>query len=343
MTLVRRAFLTAFSAALAGCAREIPRAAKGGLDTSRLAAEFPALAARALPGVLNAGVMALAGGETWTWDASALMPMQSVFKAPLAAAALAEVDAGHLKLNEAFRLTAADLSVPFSLINQAWPTPPEGHTLSLPTIDLIALAVQRSDNTAADTVMKRLGGPAAVTAWLRLKGIEGLRVDRYERVLQQDVAGLGPFQPAWKDESAWRAARGALAPALREAAMNAYLADPRDTTTIPAALAFLAKLNAGALLSPTSTALLLRLMTDTPTGVHRLRAGLPAGSSLAHKTGTSGTDLGLTPAMGDIGLATLPDGRRFAAAAFLTGSTSTEAARERLFADAARLMAAAFG
>jgi beta-lactamase class A len=85
--------------------------------------------------------------------------------------------------------------------------------------------------------------------------------------------------------------------------------------------------------------LLLRLMTDSATGLGRLRAGLPPGATLAHKTGTAPTDLGLTSATNDIGIVTLANGRRFVAAAYLAGSTATEVGRERLIADAARLAA----
>jgi beta-lactamase class A len=207
----------------------------------------------------------------------------------------------------------------------------------LAAVDLIALAIQRSDNTAADTIMKRIGGPAAVTAWLRARSIGDIRVDRYERELQVEVSGMPPFQPAWKDPRAWQAARDAVPAADRERASAGYLADPRDTATVPATLDFLTRLARGELLSPTSTRLLLRLMTDSATGVHRLGAGLPPGAALAHKTGTAATDLGLTPATNDIGVVTLADGRRFAIAAYLAGSTATEAVREGLIADAARL------
>ena len=107
-------------------------------------------------------------------------------------------------------------------------------------------------------------------------------------------------------------------------------------------LDFLHKLATGALLSPASTKLLLRLMTNTETGVHRLKAGLPVGARLAHKTGTAYTDLGLTPAVNDIGVVTLPTGRHIAVAAFLTGSVDTEGGRDALFADAARLIFASY-
>ncbi len=335
----RRELLVGLGAGLAGCAPR--RSAPPGpltLDTARLEREFPALAARARPALLNVGVLVLANTHSWYSDYQTRMPMQSVFKAPLAAAALAEVDAGRLRLSERIHLAATDLSPPPSSINEGWPSPPGAYAMDMPAIDLIALAVQRSDNTAADAIMKRIGGPGAVTAWLRSKQINDMSIDRYERDLQPEVAGMPPFRPEWKDEAAWLAARDAVPPAVRESAMNAYLADPRDTTTAPAAIELLRQLADGELISPASTRLLLRLMSQTSGGPHRLRAGLPDDATLAHKTGTAATDLGITPAVNDIGIVTLKDGRRFVIAAFLAGSTATERERDGLIADAARLV-----
>ena len=343
MTIGRRALLTMFGASLAGCGGLFGDApVTGALDVHRLADGFAALAARARPGTFNLGVLDLHDLTRWTADPVTRFPMQSVFKAPLAAAALAEVDVGAMALSERIHLTDADLSTGVGRINPAWPTPPEGRAMDVPAIDLIGLAVQISDNTAADTLMRRLGGPTAVTAWLTSKGITDLRVDRYEREIQPQVASMDVFRPAWKDEKVFETAREGVPAQNREAAMNAYLTDPRDTTTAPAALGFLHKLATGALLSPASTKLLLRLMTNTETGVHRLKAGLPVGARLAHKTGTAYTDLGLTPAVNDIGVVTLPTGRHIAVAAFLTGSVDTEGGRDALFADAARLIFASY-
>jgi beta-lactamase class A len=337
MDPIRRRLMICLGAGVAGCAQRSRAAlAPLELDKAGLDHAFPVLASRARPAFLNAGVLIPSTGQNWVWDPTARMPLQSVFKAPLAAAALAEVDAGRLTLNEPIRMTADDLSPPNGPIDAVWPSPPQDHVMTLPAVDLIALAVQQSDNTAADTIMKRIGGPGAVTGWLRAKGIDGMSIDRYERVLQPELAGMPPFQPAWKDRAAWMAARDAVPAETREAAINAYLADPRDTATVPAALEFLRQLSIGSLVSPTSTRLLLRLMTDAATGAHRLRAGLPSGASLAHKTGTAATDLGLTPAVNDIGVVTLADGRTLAMAVFLAGSTAAEPERDRLIADSAR-------
>lgn len=327
------------STAVSACAPRgaTPPLGPPSLDTRRLTQGYAELAMRAHPGVLGFGVGLVETGLIWVSDPGARFPLQSVFKAFLAAAALAQVDAGSLRLDEPIVLTDEDLSPGASAINAAWPRPPNGQRMTLPAVDLIALAVQRSDNTAADTLMQRVGGPAAVTSWLQAKGLGNINISRYERQLQVEMAGLPAFQPAWIDRRAWQAARNATAPELREAATAHYLADARDTATLPSTLDFLCRLALGQLLSATSTRLLLRLMTDSATGQGRLRAGLPPEASLAHKTGTAPTDLGLTPATNDIGIITLPNGRRFVAAAYLAGSTATEAAREQLIADAARL------
>ncbi len=345
MLSTRRLIVTGLGAALAGCGGQADRkpVAIPTLDIGRLNAEFPKLAARAAPGQFGMGVRLIEVATAWASDQTTRFPMQSVFKAPMAAAAFSEIDAGRLKLSEPITLTELDLSPPYSLIDETWPTPPDHHSLTLPVVDLIALALQRSDNTAADVLMKRIGGPGAVSTWLDSKALGDIRVDRYERELQQEVAGMSPFQPAWKDERAWLAARNAVPAAQREAAMAAYLADPRDTATLLASLDFLATLARGTLISPASTGLMLRLMTSSMTGANRLKAGLPKGARIAHKTGSARTDLGFTPATNDIGIVTLENGRRFAVAAFLAGSTATEAQRDALIADAARLAVSCVG
>jgi beta-lactamase class A len=337
--LDRRAALAGISAAvLASCRAQTPPPPAGParLDTDRLAAGFAPLAARARPGAFGFGVSLMDGGTAWVTDAKARFPLQSVFKAFLAATTLSAVDAGQLKLSEPITLTDEDLAPGASAIVEAW----TGRPITLPLVDLVALAVQRSDNVAADAVMKHIGGPSAVTTWLRGKGVNDISVDRYETELQPQALGLGPFQAAWVDKKAWNAALDAVPAAQREEATARYLADPRDTATLPAALQFLTRLAAGELVSAASTRLLLRLMTDTTTGLARLRAGLPAGSTIAHKTGTSYTVLGITAATNDIGVATLPNGRRFAMAAFLAGSTGADEDRDALIAEAARVAAA---
>jgi len=85
-------------------------------------------------------------------------------------------------------------------------------------------------------------------------------------------------------------------------------------------------------ISPVANAFLLQTMTGAVTGAGRLRAGFPPGTVLAHKTGSSGTHGGITAATNDIGLVTLPDGRRLAIAVFVTDSRADEDTREGVIA-----------
>jgi beta-lactamase class A len=308
------------------------------LDMKRLDTEVAALAARAAPGVLGFGLMNLESGEFWVRLGDRTFPMMSVFKLPLGVAVLAEVDAGRLALTEVLTLTGKELSPPLSPIADAWP----GRT-TYSVAELFTAALRDSDNTAADLLMRRIGGPGAVSGWLQARKIDEVRVDRYERELQVDALGMVSFRPAWKGYAAFGAAAATVAPARRHAATLAYMADPRDSATPRGMLGFLRKLDEGELISTASTRRLLATLLETPRGTDRILAGLPKGASFAHKPGTSGTDQGLSAAYNDVGIFTLKDRRSYAVAAFLTGSTAPEAARAALFADLGRLAAHSVG
>jgi len=339
--LGRRSLLMAgVGLALAACGRteKLTASRTPRLDMKRLDSEVAAIAARAAPGVLGFGLMNLESGEFWVRLGDRTFPMMSVFKLPLGAAALAEADAARLDLHEVLALSAKDLSPSLSPIAQAWPA------RSSYTVDeLLVAAVRDSDNTAADVLMKRIGGPGAVTAWLQDQKILEVRVDRYEREIQPDTYAMASFRPEWKDPAAFGAALATVPPARRHAATLAYMADPRDSATPRGMLQLLAKLDGGALLSQASTRRLLTLMDQTTRGGDRIRAGLPKAAAFAHRPGTSGTDQGLTAAFNDVGIFTLPDRRSYAVAAFLAGSTAPEPARAALFADLGRVAVRSVG
>jgi len=305
------------------------------LDRARLAAAIERVATEAQPGILGVGVQVLGASESWYLDADRPLPMQSVFKAPLAACVLDAVDRGTLKLDSTLVLTSSDLSVQYSPVADAFPARAQW-TIQ----ELLERAVETSDNTAADVLMRLIGGPSALTAWLNDKGIAGIRVDRYERDLQPAIWGLGSFHPSWAKQDGFDRAKQTIPLAKRREAMEIYLRGGKDSMTPRGGIAFLDALAAGHLVSPASTARLLDLMTKAMTGPNRLRAGLPAGATLAHKTGTGPTVLGLATATNDIGIVTLADGRRVAIVALLSASPQGEAARDSTLANVAREVAA---
>lgn len=333
-TLPRRAVLAAAPAGLlAACEPAMPLTVSTTpkLKLDLLNREVAAIAKRARPGALGMALMNLESGETFLHLGERPFPMQSVFKLPLAAAVLAEVDARRLVLHEPFVLAEDQLSPQHSPIATAWPA-----RRDYSARELLEATVVDSDNTAADVLMKRIGGPGAVTAWLEARRISGVRVDRYERDLARDVYGMPSFRPQWRDPALFAAAKAAVPPERRLAAMRAYMADPRDTATPRGMIEFLNALDRQELLSPASTRLLLQMMGRTQRGAGRLRAGLPSDAFLAHRPGTSGTDQGLSTAHNDVGLFTLADKRAYAIAVFLSGSTLDEAGRDGIIADAAR-------
>ena len=324
----------AASLTLAACRKNQPLSASRTprLDVKGLEKGVAAIAARAAPGVLGFGLMNLESGELWVRLGERAFPMQSVFKLPLGAAVLSEIDAGRLTLTEVLTIEAEQLSPAWSPIADAWPA------RAAYTIDELLIAtVSNSDNTAADLLMKRIGGPGAVTAWLDAKKVEQIRVDRYERELQPAVSGMASFRAAWKGEAAFSAAKATVAPERRRAAMLAYMADPQDTATPRGMLGFLRKLDQGELISAASTRRLLSMMAASPRANDRIKAGLPKGSVFAHKPGTSGVEQRLSAAFNDVGVFTLPDRRSYAVCAFLSGSTADEKDRVALFAELGHL------
>lgn len=330
MTPLRRRLAAGLAGAAALLAALPPAAA--GFDEGRLAARIGAIAAAAAPARLGVALVDLDDGALWSWRGGEPFPMQSVYKLPIALAAFDGVDRGALRLDQEVAIGRAELSIAWSPIARAFTGGPRTYTL----LQLLEHALQLSDNTASDVLLQLVGGPAAVTALLRRHGIEGMRVDRPERELQTDARGLPPFRPEWSQGPALAAAVAALPQARRREALRAYLADPRDTATPEATARLLARLGRGELLSAASTAALLGILDGTRTGAERLKAGVPPGARVAHKTGTAADVLGIGPAVNDVGIVTLPGGRRIAVAVYLSGSDRPPAERERSLAEVAR-------
>ena len=340
-TLDRRALLAAAPAALlAACEPKMPITASTTpkIDLAGLTNAVVELTADAKPGILGVGLLNLESGEAFVYHGERRFPMQSVFKLPLAAAVLSEIDARRLTLDERIFLSEAQLSPQLSPIAAAWPGRKD-YAVS----ELLEAMVVGSDNTAADVLMKRIGGPGAVSAWLVAKACPEIRVDRYERELQTEMYGLGSFRPAWRDPTAFDAAFQKVPADRRLAATRDYMADPRDTASPRGMLEFLQKLDRLELISPASTRMLLAMMRRTTRGADRLKAGLPKDALLAHRPGTSGVDQGLSAAHNDVGLFTLADRRTYAIAVFLSGCTADEATRDRIIAQVARAAVVAIG
>jgi beta-lactamase class A len=297
----------------------------GGLEpATSLQAKLKSLVVRARPGTFGISVIDLDSGRQWGVNNDRPFPMMSVFKAPVAATVLAMVDRGKISLNQKLTIDRDDLRKGASQIARAF----RGHDMTFSVRDLLQAAVSHSDNTAADALIRLIGGPQRVTNFLRSYGIEDMRVDLDERGVEHVFSSLGlakkpPRNETNKDRDArlWRG-------------YQAFMDDPRNRSTPDAAANFLRKLWNGQLLSKTSTDQLLALMHEQMKPI-RLRAGIPHDARLADKCGTSVTMRGVTAAFNDIGIISWPDGRAVIIAAFLTGSKASRHERAQLFADLA--------
>ncbi|WP_210253394.1 class A beta-lactamase [Microvirga arsenatis] len=309
-----------------------PHSASAEFRTDTLAARIEALDGETGSGRLGVGLVDLKDGSAWSWRGDERFPMQSVYKLPIALAILTAADDGRLNLDDTIALGREDLSIQWSPIAREF----KGERATYTVRQLAEHALQLSDNTASDALLRLAGGPGSVTALLHRHGIAGMRVDRSEREMQPEALGLPPFRPEWANETALAEALNDLPPSVRRAALVAYLADIRDTTTPKAAAHLLAKLARGELLSEPMTRVFLGILAGTRTGGSRIKAGVPEGSAVAHKTGTAMDVLGTGPAVNDVGIVTLPGGRQIVVAVFVAGSDRPPAERERLIASVTR-------
>ncbi|OYX33238.1 MAG: hypothetical protein B7Y99_07675 [Caulobacterales bacterium 32-69-10] len=287
-------------------------------------------------GSVGIAVHDLQAGWTTGSNGLAVLPQQSVSKLWVAIALLDAVDRGEIDLAESVTVTPADLSV----FNQPIREKLAGGAYQTTLGDLLAMQVALSDNAANDIVMRRVGGSEAVQRTIAAKRLGAIRAGPEEKVLQPKIAAL-----AWKPEYSFGRAfwtdRDLIDPAVRHAALDAYLADPDDGATPVALVEALARLKRGELLSPASTARLQQVMAQTSTGPMRLPAGLPMGWTISHKTGTGQDLFDQSTGYNDVGLLGAPDGRTYAVAVMIGSTTRPVPERMTLMATVAAAVVAA--
>lgn len=280
-------------------------------------------------GTLGATAIHVETGRRVSLNGADRFPMASVYKFPIALRLLQRVERGEVRLDDAVKLGEYDFRIGYSPIAEMANNTPVTFTVGR----LLELMLGESDNTASDTLLRLAGGPAAVTARMRELGIKDIDISRPEGQLIMEHRGVREYPP----ESQWTLAMFErlsqnISQAEREAAWRRYVDDPRDTSSPDAMADLLVKLHRREVLtSAPNVERVLRIMTGTPTGPARLKGLLPAGTPVAHKTGSMG---GTT---NDVGLITLPDGAgHIAIAVFVKGSTKEQPERERAIAEIAR-------
>ena len=291
MLLARRAFLLAAAALPFGPALAAPKR-----DAVRAAERRIAEIERKAGGRLGVYVRDSGSGLELAHRAHERFPMCSTFKFLAAAAVLKKVDTGELRLDAEIAYGEKDVLeyAPETKMHVA-----DGH---MRLGDLCAAAIQWSDNTAANLMLKQIGGPAGLTRYARSIGDMVTRLDRTEPTLNTAIPG-----------------------------------DLRDTST-PAAIAHtLETVLTRGVLSAVSARQLEDWMVGDKVADARLRAGLPKGWTIGDKTGTG--DNGTANAVAVI---RPPNRKPLFAASYLTGSKGTPADRNAVHAEVGRLIGEVF-
>ncbi|MDB4904761.1 MAG: class beta-lactamase [Mucilaginibacter sp.] len=254
--------------------------------------------AKPVKGIVGVSILNIENRDTLSYNGNARLVLHSVMKFPIALTVLHFVDTGKLSLDQMIHIKKRDLPKTYSPLRDKYPN--GGVDVSIR--DLLGYMVSLSDNDACDILLKVINGPQTVQDYmLRLK-IRGIAI----RASEFDMASSWELQ-----YTNW--------------------CKPVEMT------ALLDLFYSGKILSATNTAFLMKLMADTSTGPKRIKGLLPAGTVVAHKTGTSPTNNeGLSPATNDVGIITLPNGKHLAISVFVCNSTDDEATREGVIAKIAK-------
>jgi beta-lactamase class A len=231
-------------------------------------------------GDVGIAVLHLEKKDTLSLNGNRSFPMQSVYKFPLALAVLRQVDQGVLSLDQKIHVAKEDYFNTWSPIIKKYP---DGNT-DLPLKEILTFTVSESDNVGCDLLFNTIGGPQKVDFYIHSLGVKDMAILNTEREMHQD--NKLQFEN-------WSSPRAMV-----------ELLD----------LFYQRKI-----LQPTTHQFLWNGMVATYLGPKRLKGLLPPATVVAHRTGTGGPDdKGVTGAVNDVGIVTLPDGQHYAIAVFIS-------------------------
>ena len=286
MLIDRRSFVTGAAVLAAGCSRRTSESRQAHTALELLRTE---LGQRARLGV---AALDTGNGRSVSFDANSRYAMCSTFKLPLAAAILSAADRGTISLSDPIEFGEADL-LDYAPVIRA-----NLRRGRLSVERMCRAIVQVSDNSAANLLLRRVGGPAGLTQFIRRCGDSVTRLDRYEEELNSNLPG-----------------------------------DPRDSTTPAAMVGLMRSLLLGNMLRPASRERLIGWMEGATTGLRRLRAGLPPGWRAGDKTGN-----GANGAANDVAIAFPPNRPPILIASYMSGVEVDDSARHAAHAAVGRIV-----
>lgn len=185
--------------------------------------------------------------QRWEYKSNERFPLSSTFKTLACANVLQRVDLGKENINRVVRFSKSNL-VEYSPVTENR-VGRKGMSLS----ELCQATLSTSDNSAANFILQAIGGPKALTKFLRSIGDDTTRLDRWETELNKAVPG-----------------------------------DKRDTTTPTAMVTTLEKLLIDETLSTESRQQLQSWLKGNKVGDALFRKGVPSDWIVADRTGAGG-------------------------------------------------------
>lgn len=291
-------------------ARQAPAATNLDRLRGRIAA-----AMTAAQGTVGVAIKHLESNVSLSINGDEPFPMASTFKLPVLVELHYLARAGRLNWDDRVEITSTDQHLGSGDITPLFDPP--GVAMSMRNLANMMMMI--SDNSAADLCLARAGA-AQVTARMRSLGIGGIRVDRscQELILDyqgRDTARLKDLARDDLREAMQREPRQPQGMEWRFAADDRVAGDPRDTATPNAMVMLLEKIWRGDAVDRAASDAMLELLKRCRTGTGRIPGLLPAGTVVAHKTGTLGG------VVDDVGIVYLPDGAGHVAIAVMSKRT----------------------
>lgn len=248
---------------------------------------------------IGVSIYGLENKDTLNINGDKHFPMQSVFKFHIALAVLHQVDKGKLSLNQKIYIKKNDLPAgTWSPLQKKFPN----GNIKLSLKEILSYTVSHSDNNGCDILLKLVGGATVVNNYIHSIGIRDVSIQANEEEMHRD----------WNIQFT-------------------------NWSTPISAVQLLKKFYDREILSKKSYNYLWKLMVETSTGNNRIKGQLPPETLVAHKPGTSGTnEQGITVAVNDIGIVTLPNRQYFAISVFISNSRENDEVNEKIISDIAK-------
>lgn len=250
-------------------------------------------------GKVGVTIIDLKSGDTLSFNGNEHFPMQSVYKFPLALAMLNQVDKGKFTLDQKIHIKKEYL-LPntWSPLKEKYPQGNVDITLD----ELLSYTVSQSDNNGCDILFRLLGGPKVVNKYIHDIGIKDIAIVATEEEMHKE----------WSIQY--------------------------NNWSTPTAMGkLLQKFYNGDILSKKSKDYLWQVMVNTSTGPGKIKGLLPEGTTVAHKTGSSGEDeKGIAAATNDAGIVSISADKNFVIVILVSESSAKEEDRDKVIAQIAR-------